>query len=376
MRIKGIELFAGAGGMGLGLELAGVDVAGVVELDATACRTLRANLSPLTHVVESDIRVVDGKELRKACGVEASELLVVSGGAPCQPFSKAAYWTEPGDESRYRQARAKGENAVKPAEPVQARPDDRRDLVQEFLRIVEESHADAFLFENVPSITHPRYSEHLHRFLEIAHGVGFETTSFIANAAEYGVPQLRNRFFCLGVRASKPTRPCPTHNLKGEGGLPRAMTASEAFSGLDAGVSLEPEVQINSGRWAEHLKEIPPGWNYKWHTAWAGHPNPTFVTETRFWSFLLKLHPDQPSWTVAASPGPWTGPFHWESRRLTTAELAALQGFPSGYAFCGTRRDRVRQIGNAAPPPLVMHMALAIRRAMGEIAPVLSLAGA
>lgn len=101
---------------------------------------------------------------------------------------------------------------------------------------------------------------------------------------------------------------------------------------------------------------MPPGWNYKAHTAWGGHPNPTFVTETRFWNFLLKLSPDQPSWTIPANPGPWTGPFHWDSRRLRTPELAALQGFPPGYVFEGSRRERVRQIGNAAPPPLVEPM--------------------
>jgi len=96
--------------------------------------------------------------------------------------------------------------------------------------------------------------------------------------------------------------------------------------------------------------------NYKAHTAWSGHPNPAFVTETRFWNFLLKLSPNLPSWTIAASPGPWTGPFHWESRRLRTPELAALQSFPIGYKFQGSRRERVKQIGNAVPPLLAKKM--------------------
>jgi DNA (cytosine-5)-methyltransferase 1 len=117
---------------------------------------------------------------------------------------------------------------------------------------------------------------------------------------------------------------------------------------------------VVEGRWAEHLRTVPPGWNYKAHTAWGGHPNPTFVTETRFWNFLLKLSPDLPSWTIPANPGPWTGPFHWDSRRLRTPELAALQGFPGGYVFCGTRRERVRQIGNAAPTQLSAVMTRAV----------------
>jgi DNA (cytosine-5)-methyltransferase 1 len=127
----------------------------------------------------------------------------------------------------------------------------------------------------------------------------------------------------------------------------------------------EPE-EVVHGKWARHLLEVPPGWNYKAHTAWGGHPNPTFVTETRFWNFLLKLSPDLPSWTIPANPGPWTGPFHWQSRRLRTPELAALQGFPSSYRFIGNRRERVRQIGNAAPPRLAQPMIREVLKTLVE----------
>jgi DNA (cytosine-5)-methyltransferase 1 len=125
----------------------------------------------------------------------------------------------------------------------------------------------------------------------------------------------------------------------------------------------EPE-EVVTGRWAEHLRTVPPGWNYKAHTAWGGHPDPTFVTETRFWNFLLKLSPDLPSWTIPANPGPWTGPFHWETRRLRVVELASLQGFPKSYVFKGSRRERVRQIGNAVPPPLAAAMVGAVVRTL------------
>ena len=120
-----------------------------------------------------------------------------------------------------------------------------------------------------------------------------------------------------------------------------------------------------SGRWADHLREVKPGMNYKWHTAWAGHPQPTFETETRYWNFLLKLDPALPSWTIPASPGPWTGPFHWSSRRLRTAELAALQTFPVGYSFAGPRRERVRQIGNAVPVLMGTAMIASVLESVG-----------
>jgi DNA (cytosine-5)-methyltransferase 1 len=135
--------------------------------------------------------------------------------------------------------------------------------------------------------------------------------------------------------------------------------AGEACAPFGSDRYFEPE-EVVRGRWAEHLRTVPPGGNYKAHTAWGGHPNPTFVTETRFWNFLLKLHPELPSWTIAATPGPWTGPFHWETRRLRVPELAALQGFPAGYKLAGSRREQVRQLGNAVPPPVAQHMVGAV----------------
>ena len=67
---------------------------------------------------------------------------------------------------------------------------------------------------------------------------------------------------------------------------------------------------------------------------------------------MLKLHPDLPSWTVAAQPGPWVGPLHWNNRRLRVPEIAALQSFPNDYIFTGSRRSIQKQIGNAVPPLL------------------------
>jgi DNA (cytosine-5)-methyltransferase 1 len=110
--------------------------------------------------------------------------------------------------------------------------------------------------------------------------------------------------------------------------------------------------EIPDGRWAKALRSVPPGQNYKALTAWAGHRKPLFIAETRFWNFLLKLHPELPSWTIAANPGPWVGPFHWSGRRLRVPELAALQGFPLRFKFIGSRREIRRQIGNAVPSPL------------------------
>lgn len=353
-KINVIDLFAGAGGLSVGAHLAGANVAASLELDSHACETLRANSEFHGVVIEADVCALDGERLRKLAGLKKRDPVVIVGGPPCQPFSKAAYWTEDGGDAAYRRARANGLDAKKPSKNASAREDPRRDLVSEFWRLVEESKADGFVFENVPSIRHPRNRPVYDSLVRRAREAGFNLTEVVANAAEYGVAQARERVLVLGSRKSAPSLPLRTHG-ESASNLPKFVTAGDVLKKYSAKRYFEAE-EVVHGRWARHLEEVPPGWNYKAHTAWAGHPNPTFVTETRFWNFLLKLAPDRPSWTLAASPGPWTGPFHWNNRRLRTPELAALQGFPDGYVIKGSRRERVRQMGNAVPVPLAERM--------------------
>ncbi|HEV2172200.1 MAG TPA: DNA cytosine methyltransferase [Nitrospira sp.] len=358
-KIATIDLFAGAGGLSLGARDAGAELRLHLDNDPNSCATLRANRRrwKCAVVVEGDVEEAGGRAIRRLADIPRREPLLIVGGAPCQPFSKAAYWIEKGAEAAYRRARAAGKHVERPAAPSMARPDDRRELVWEYWRIVRETEASGFVFENVPSILHPRNRHIVDSLMSAAAEAGYLTTLVRSNAAEYGVAQRRERVFVLGAQRRRPELPRPTHYLPGRKtpGRRPAKTAGQAIARYAAESYAEPEETV-SGRWADHLRSIPPGWNYKAHTAWGGHQHPTFVTETRFWSFLLKLHPDLPSWTVSANPGPWVGPFHWESRRLRTVELAALQGFPDGYMFVGDRRSRVRQIGNAVPPPLAKRM--------------------
>lgn len=358
-RMPVIDLFAGAGGLSIGATDAGCEVRACVEIDPFACKTLRANARYHGVVLEDNVATLTGLDLRRAANLAPGDPLIVVGGAPCQPFSKAAYWVEEGEESRYRRARAAGVEMPRPAAPTKARPDARRTLVEEFWRLIFEANADGFVFENVPSIKHPRNRPVLDGFRHAAEAAGYHVTQVTANAAEHGVAQARERVFLLGAKSGAPMAPEATHSLKDADGLRRAVTAGEALAGFDRPQYFEPE-ELVTGRWAEHLRTVPPGGNYKAHTAWAGHPDPTFITETRFWNFLLKLSPDRPSWTIAASPGPWTGPFHWANRRLRTVEMAALQGFPEGYELIGNRREKVRQLGNAVPPPMARRMVEAV----------------
>lgn len=358
-KVVAIDLFAGAGGLSLGARRAGAEVRVAVELDPLACRTLRSNDAHRNAaIVEADITTLSGSHLRDLAGLDRTDRLIVVGGPPCQPFSKAAYWLDDGQEARYRQARWRGELPPRPTSIRTSRPDPRRGLVGEVWRIASEAHADAFLLENVPSLLHPRNRREIDTVMSAAEAAGYQTCLIRANAAEFGVPQRRVRVFLLAARDGMPVPPDPTHHVgesKTLGTLPPAVTAGKALAPY-AGDAFAEDGEIVEGRWASHFRTIPPGWNYKFHTAWADHPDPTFLTETRFWNFLLKLHPDLPAWTIPANPGPWTGPFHWDSRRLRTVEMAALQGFPANYEFAGNRRERVRQIGNAVPPVLAATM--------------------
>ncbi len=357
-----VDLFAGAGGFGIAAEMAGLQTRLSVEIDPVACRTLKQNASSYHQVMDSDVTLLSGVDLRRGAGLAKADPLVVVGGAPCQPFSKAAYWVEAGEDAAWRRDRANGVIRPRPAAPEEARSDSRRTLVEHFIRLVQESGADAFVFENVSAIQHPRNRPMLEGLIREAEAAGYMTTLVKALASDFGVAQHRERVFVLGSRYKKPLAPTPTHDGRGLGataGLLPATTVKEVCRPYRSSRFFEPE-EVVTGRWASHLSEIPPGWNYKFHTAWAGHPSPTFITEQRFWNFLLVLDPDKPSWTIPASPGPWVGPFHWEHRRLRTPELAAIQGFPANYSFAGSKRDRVRQIGNAVPPPLAAPMVKSI----------------
>lgn len=359
-----IDLFAGAGGFGVAADAAGLETRLSVEIDSVACATLKQNASTQHQVMDADVAFIKGPDLRRAAGLTKKEPLIVVGGAPCQPFSKAAYWVESGEDAAWRRDRANGVVRPRPPAPGEARQDSRRPLVGEFMRLVIEADADGFVFENVSAIQHPRNKPMLDALIAEAQSAAgrYHTTVLKAVASDFGVAQHRERVFVLGSRARKPLVPEPTHDGKSLGlrsDLLPARTVREVCRPYRSKRFHERE-EVVTGTWAEHLAQIPPGWNYKFHTSWAGHPAPTFVTEQRFWNFLLVLDPDKPSWTIPANPGPWVGPFHWEHRRLRIPELAAIQGFPDSYSFAGSRRERVRQIGNAVPPPLAEPMIRAV----------------
>src|SRR5207249_2053769 len=127
------------------------------------------------------------------------------------------------------------------------------------------------------------------------------------------------------------------------------VTTRHALHGVKS--DPEPSEKVD-GRYGHLLPEIPPGDNYLHFTKERGYPRPLFKWRSRYWTFLLKLHPERPATTIQAQPGPYVGPFHWQNRRLRVPELKRLQGFPDDYEFVGGRRSAQVQLGNAVPPPL------------------------
>jgi DNA (cytosine-5)-methyltransferase 1 len=147
--------------------------------------------------------------------------------------------------------------------------------------------------------------------------------------------------------------------------LPARTHASHPVTAWDA---LHDYRELNppepTGSWTELLASIPEGGNYQWLTARGGGEE-LFGWRTRYWSFLLKLAKDRPSWTLPASAGPNTGPFHWDNRPLSVRERMRLQSFPDDWHLDGTLREQYRLVGNATPPLLAEVLGAAIGVELG-----------
>ncbi|WP_286951987.1 MULTISPECIES: DNA cytosine methyltransferase [Brevundimonas] len=323
--VECISLFSGAGGLDVGAVNAGVRILRAVEFDPDAAQTLRLNAHPHTRIECEDICDLDFTEHR-----DSARDLIVIGGPPCQPFSKNGYWV-------------KNENRLIERDP--------RNMLSQFLRAVDEARPKAFLFENVESLRHPTNKHALAAFLAQAEKLGYRCTTHLANAADYGVPQKRKRVFIFAVRASTHNipEPRPTHSANPADNLPPHVGVGNFIKPFAGAQYSEASEVVSGGTYEAELRHVPPGENYMALAKLPNYEGRTFRAGGRFWNFLYKLHPDHPSITIAAQPGPWVGPFHWNNRRLRAPEAAAIQTFPVGYRFAGSRRSVQKQIGNAVP---------------------------
>jgi DNA (cytosine-5)-methyltransferase 1 len=329
-----ISLYTGAGGLDYGFEAAGFRMAIAVELDPICVKTLRRN-RPRWPVIQDDIHDVPTSTILRRGKIKRGDADVLIGGPPCQPFSKSGYWVS-GTTERLN--------------------DPRASTLEGFLRVLEEALPKSFLIENVEGLGFRGKDEglqyitrRLNRINE-NYGTLYKANMQVLNAADFGVPQLRKRLFIVGSRYGKPFAfPKRTHASPDDVDRQSELPYLTAW---DALYSLRPRKSDGDlaarGKWAALLPTIPEGQNYLWHTE-RGGGEPLFGWRRRYWSFLLKLAKDLPSWTIQAQPGPATGPFHWENRRLSVREMARLQTFPKKVTIVGSYADGQRQLGNAVP---------------------------
>jgi DNA (cytosine-5)-methyltransferase 1 len=321
-------------------------------MDTDCVRTLRANRH--WPVIDRSIHSVSSDDLLRAASLRPGDADVLIGGPPCQPFSKCGYWAS-GDARRL--------------------DDPRASTVEAYLRVLRDTLPKAFLMENVAGLAFRGKDEGIDLIRRIVDAINREKGThygvelLVLNAADFGVPQARERAFLIGSRDGKSFgRLCPTHrppigpslqeDLLANQDLPPFLTAWDALWDLE--VNDDPDLRLR-GKWADLLPSIPEGQNYLYHTD-RGGGEPLFGWRRRYWNFLLKLAKRQPSWTLTAQPGPATGPFHWKSRRLSARELCRLQTIPDSYQVLGALNAVQRQLGNAVPSALAEVIGLEIRR--------------
>jgi DNA (cytosine-5)-methyltransferase 1 len=316
-----LSAFTGLGGLDFGLQCAGFSTLTCIERDEFARRSIEANgLWPLHEVGD----IMDAAPLLSPAklGLRVGELSLLAAAPPCQPFSVAAQWS---------QASRAGLG------------DKRAACVDALFELISKFQPKVILLENVVGFVQGGtsalpYLESKFREINKNTGHSYSISWAVLDAAHFGVPQHRRRAIIVVARSGATFKfPRATH-------LDRPIRAFVAIGTLKTKAIPAPR-----GKWASLLPTIPEGWNYLYHTP--GNPGrPLFGERTRFWSFLLKLAKDRPSWTLSAQPGPATGPFHWSGRPLATEELLRLQSFPAKWRVAGTQIERVRQIGNATPP--------------------------
>jgi DNA (cytosine-5)-methyltransferase 1 len=375
----GIDLFAGAGGMSLGFEQAGFDIAAAVEIDPIHAAVHHFNF-PQTAVLARSIVGLSGQEVRDIAGIGKRPIDVVFGGPPCQGFSLIGH---------------------------RMLDDSRNQLVKEFVRLVDELDAKSFVFENVKGLTVGKHRVFLETLIQTFETLGYRVRIpwQVLNAKNYGVPQDRQRLFLLGAKkgTAMPNYPARTtvseNDLLGSDGLRRTPTCQEALADLpdaerwDELMSSDAVTNTRAGRPTDYARELRCATDESWHFGYVRNWNPDMLTSSmrtvhtdisrkRFSatpegenepiSRFFKLPRNGVSNTLRAGTdsarGAFTSPrpIHFAFPRcVTVREMARLHGYPDWFRFHVTKWHGARQIGNSVPPPLARAVAGSVIRALG-----------
>lgn len=361
----GIDLFAGAGGLSLGFEQAGFDIAAAVEIDPIHCATHEHNF-PYTKTICASVVDLSGDDIRQRATLGTAEIDVVFGGAPCQGFSLM------------------GKRAF---------DDPRNQLVLHYVRIVAELQPRYFVFENVKGLTLGKHVAFLNELIAALDSAGYDVVLpyQVLNAADFGVPQDRRRLFVLGARRGLPLPKYPqliesrTTVWEAIGDVPDADQFGE--------LSTSDSVQIawaTKATYARRLRGLecdPTDYGYRRefdldvltsslrteHTELSKHRfMATEHGKTEPISRFRKLPPDGLCNTLRAGTdsarGAFTSPrpIHpYLPRVITVREAARLHSYPDWFRFHSTKWHGFRQIGNSVPPLLGRAIAGEIARVLG-----------
>lgn len=335
-----VSLFSGCGGLDLGAQQAGFEIVLATDVDDWCAQSHKVNFDG-ANFVHASIADLTEEHLAPVAR-EPVDLLI--GGPPCPPYSKSRFYLK--DKPR---------GLEDPAGDLTLRG---------YLKVLESVGPRAFILENVPGFRYKVHREALDYLEREASRLGYTTNWAVLNAADYGVPQSRQRFFMIGARGTRIEMPRPTHAERPDACAgPRRqpwVTAGEAIGATDTEANASDEGHFAGGKHHDLLLQVPPGDNYLYFTEKRDHPNPQFEWRSRYWSFLLKLSPSRPSWTIQATRSSNMGPFHWRSRILRIEEIKRLQSFPDDWYLAGKIEDQWRQIGNAVPPLLARRLAEAV----------------
>lgn len=328
--IPTLSLFTGAGGLDMGFHDASFHAQEMVEFEKKFVASLSENSKKGSYFEGSKPKCIDIKDYNPSSQIAVDFII---GGPPCQTFSSAG-------------RRASG---------VMGTDDPRGLLFMEYVRLLKKLKPRGFLFENVYGIIGAQGGRAWEEIKNAFREAGYTISYRILDAADYGVPQHRERIFIVGLKEGSFKFPYPTHGPDSTDNRPH-YSAGLAVRDV---VHDEPYKKVN-GRYGHLLDSIPPGLNYSFYTQKLGHPNPVFAWRSKFSDFLYKADPQLPVRAIKAQGGQYTGPFSWENRYFTVNELKRLQTFPDLFRLVGGRQVAIQQIGNSVPPQIGRILGLAI----------------
>ena len=330
--MKSIELFAGAGGLALGVERAGFDHIGLIEFDKAAAETLKKN-RPEWNVIWDDIANISCLDLEDYFNIKKGELALLSGGAPCQAFSYAG--KRLGLE------------------------DTRGTLFYHYAIFLQKLQPKMFLFENVRGLLTHDGGKTYQTIKNVFEDAGYTIQYAVLNAWDYGVAQKRERLITIGIRNDLVDTVSFTFPKKHDYKPVLGDILVDVPESVGARYSQKKE---------EIFKLVPPGGYWRdipeeiakeyMKSCWDMGGGRTGI--------LRRMSMDEPSLTVLTSPSQkQTDRCHpIEPRPFTVRENARCQSFPDEWEFCGTVGDQYKQVGNAVPVNLAYEIAKEIAKAL------------